>query len=362
MVPSIPGKPTLFMKRGRTTLVVLALVLVGACGTDAGAGPPINQSVPIALDLTNLARLDPLVEGSYEVWVVGSDGKDQSAGRFQASGSGFDRIMLQSPIANPTRVRITLEPPGEDDNLRAPQSIISGAVAAGRANLDYISSLTAGLPFVEEPGSHKLFTPSDNAAASYPSNEDAGLWLFQAAAGNSGSAAFWLDFMPLRPEWTYEGWIVLDYGSSAAVWFSYGKFAIDVDKQAKFEDDTGFGPFSGRLNYTLDPLDEIAMPGDDWVANALGVPLPGGLPDEVLPLDLNGCAESTCRAFWQGPSRFTHVITVEPITDVGEDPWLARPFYVAPYRNPIGQGDPNVDRVIQYFPAELPSGVATIGL
>lgn len=332
-----------------------------ACDGEEPAGPPVQQATPLTLELSNLATLDPATEGSYEVWLTDSDGIDHSAGRFVASGTGTDRVSLTSPITNPVTIRVTLEPPGDNDQTRAPQSIISGPMSGSTATLDYISSLTAGLPFVEEPGTHKLFTPSDNGAGGYPSNEDAGVWLFQAAPGETGSAAFWLDFMPLRPEWTYEGWVVLDYGQPTEVWFSYGKFDIDVDKQAKFEDDTGFGPFSGRLDYVSDPFDEIAMPGDDWVGNALGLPLPGGLSDTLLPLDLNGCAEATCRPFWRGPSRFTHVITVEPITDRGEDPWLAEPFFVAPYRNPIGEGDPNVNRVLEYKPDELPSGVATIG-
>ena len=324
-------------------------------------GPPVVEARTLVLDLSGFPSLDPVSEGSYQAWVAGSDGQPRDAGRFSVSGGGADRVALTSPIRNPTEVFITLEPAGADDGAPAPQKLLRGDFGAEVAELTYISALTAGLPFVEEPGTHFLFTPSDNPAVGYPSNEDAGLWLFQAAAGDSGSAAFWLDFMPLRPEWTYEGWAVLDYGSADATWFSYGKFSIDVDKQAKFEDDSGFGPFSGRLDYLTDPFEEIAMPGDDWVGNPLGVPLPGGLPETVLPLDLNGCTGTGCRPFWRGPSRFTHVITVEPLTDMGEEPWLAEPFFLAPYRNPIGEGPPDEPRKINYVPSELPSGRATLG-
>lgn len=335
--------------------------MVGACGETPTPPPEPGVPLTLTLSLEDFAALDAAQDGAYEAWLTAADGSTHSAGRFTVSGTGSDQIVLTTQLRAPTAVALTLEPPGPDDGQPAPQRILGGDFQAGIATLDYISHLTAGLPFVEAPGSHKLFTPSDNAATGYPSNEDAGMWLFQAAPGASGSAAFWLDFMPLRPEWTYEGWVVLDYGSPDEIWFSYGKFEIDIDKQAKFEDDTGFGPFSGLLDYREDPADLIAMPGDDWVANASGAPLPGGLPDSVLPFDLNGCAESSCRDFWRGPSRFTHVITVEPVTDLGEEPWLARPFFVAPYRNAIGEGSPNTDRLIEYFPDELPSGTVTIG-
>ena len=336
-------------------------MLVACGGDEGGVGPPIVESRPLTLTLQSMAPLDPSTEGSYEAWVAGSDGQPRSAGRFQVSGSGSDRVALTSPIRNPAEVFVTVEPVGTDDGVPAPQKLIRGDFNGTSAEFTYISALTAGLPFVEEPGTHFLFTPSDNPAVGYPSNEDAGIWLFQAAAADSGTAAFWLDFMPLRPEWTYEGWVVLDYGTPDAVWFSYGKFAIDVDKQAKFEDDSGFGPFSGRIDYLTDPFEEIEMPGDDWIGNPHGVPLPGGLPESVLPLDLNGCLGMGCRPFWSGPSSFTHVITVEPATDMGEDPWLALPFFVAPYRNPIGEGPPDEARRVEYFPETLPRGDAILG-
>ena len=108
------------------------------------------------------------------------------------------------------------------------------------------------------------------------------------------------------------------------------------------------------------------MPGDDWIGNPHGYPVPGDLP---LPLDLNGCVDFVddqgntlleCRDIYEGPSRFTHVITIEPIRDLDEDPWLAQPFFLELYMNPVGEGHPAVKRVLEFQPQNLPVGTATL--
>ncbi|HZD05260.1 MAG TPA: hypothetical protein VE173_10090, partial [Longimicrobiales bacterium] len=87
-----------------------------------------------------------------------------------------------------------------------------------------------------------------------------------------------------------------------------------------------------------------------------GLPVPGGLS---LPFDLNGDAAAG------EPSRWTHVITVEPRYEPdgirAENPWEAEPFFLRPYRNPVGEAEPRAPRTIGFFPGELPRGRATIG-
>ncbi|MGI9627580.1 MAG: hypothetical protein ACR2QM_12140, partial [Longimicrobiales bacterium] len=93
-----------------------------------------------------------------------------------------------------------------------------------------------------------------------------------------------------------------------------------------------------------------------------GYPVPGDLP---LPLDLNGCNPDVipdCAPEYLGPSRFTHVITIEPYEDrEADNAWEATPFFIRPYRNDVGQGSAAEPRVIEFFPDEMPGGSATIG-
>lgn len=355
------------------TTLVLAVVcfLAAGCG-DHGAGPPVLDPVELTLVLENLPPVDPEEEGRYEAWVVDTDGNTYSAGQFTSpAGQGPADISLESPVTNPVEVYVTLQPPGHAEEGPSEQRLIGGSFGGTGADLDHVSYLTPGVPLVEAPGTHALFTPSDNAELGYPSHEDAGIWLFnvrpETGVADSLNPDFFLKFTPLPAGWTYEGWVVRDFGSEEAVWLSYGKFEVDAlpgpfHQRARFRDDVGLGPFSGRIDYVSAMEEEITMPGADWVANPLDLPVPGGLR---LPLDLNGCvaSEEQCRNASQEPepSRYTHVITIEPTRDRGEPPWLARPFFLRPYRNAIGEDGAGSPRVIEFFPDELPHGRAELG-
>jgi hypothetical protein len=87
---------------------------------------------------------------------------------------------------------------------------------------------------------------------------------------------------------------------------SYGKFLPDQTGTVNRRDDTGWGPFSGVTNYLT--AGEEEFPGDDWISNPLGLPIPSGL---ALPLNLR---EKNASGTW----RWTHVITIEPTSDRGE--------------------------------------------
>lgn len=230
----------------------------------------------------------------------------------------------------------------------------------GTAELGVNRYVTAGIPLEEQPGTHALFTPSDNAELGYPSYEDAGIWLFNLG-GDTLDGSFYLTFTPLTSGWVYEGWAVRDYGTPEAVWVSYGKFSPNNFRKQDTRDDTGLGPFSGQPDYERAMPEEIDMPGDDWVSNPNGYPVPGGLE---LPFDLNGCSAepAACTAAGQepGPSRWTHVITIEPKADEDEEAWLARPFLLQPYRNAFGEGAPAEPRVIEFHAELLPHGAAML--
>lgn len=331
------------------TLPALAAAAVLSSCSEDGIGPPVEGLIDVALSFERLPAPQP-DEGSYEAWAVGSDGSIRSAGRFSLSGSGTATVT--SPIQNPEHFMITLEPPGDDDDQPSSHKLLGGRFADGVAELDLNRYVTAGIPLEETPGTHALFTPSDNAELGYPSFEDAGIWVFNVG-GDTLDGSFFITLTPLTVGWSYEGWAVRDYGTPDAVWLSYGKFAPDNFKRVRYRDDTGLGVFSGQQDYRYAMPLEVVMPGDDWLVNKFSVPVPGNL---TLPLDLNGDATKGI------PSRFTHVITIEPWGPQREPemPHEAEPFFLRPYRNPIGEGTAEVPRTIEYHPAELPRGTATL--
>jgi hypothetical protein len=302
--------------------------------------------------------LDPGSEGTYEAWVVTRAGRAVSAGRFLLPPDG--RVTLAVRTDDPQSVMLTIEPPGDDDDSPSDLRLLGGEFEGSEAVLDVTGYLTSGVALEPAPGTHVLFTPSDNSERGYPSHEDAGIWLFNIR-GDTLDASFFLTFTPLSSGWIYEGWMVRDRGTGQELWLSYGKFEPDVRKKVRTRDDTGLGPFSGQLGYREAMPDEIVFPGDDWIANPHGYPVPGGL---TLPVDLNGCSRlpADCEAAGQerGPSRWSHVITIEPRADLGEQPWAARPFLVRPYRNPVGEAAPDVARTIGFYPDELPRGTVRI--
>jgi hypothetical protein len=328
------------------TLVLLAGVAVCiGCG-DGGTSP---TKAPLEVSLTGLRPLDASAEGAYEAWVIG-DGEIVSAGRFSVGGDPSIQ-MLQSPLADPTDFMITVEPPGDNDDSPSLHRLLGGRFEEGRAAVGVTGYLSvAGIPLESSPGTHVLASASDNPTGSVPS--EAGLWLFNLG-GDTLDGSYYLDFSPLTEGWWYEGWIVHDYGTPDAVWISYGKFRPDGFRQANGRDDTGLGPFSGRRDFEAALALQVRIPGDDWLANPLGLPVPGGLE---LPLDLNGDAASGTA------SRWTHVITIEPWgPNRDHEPFgEVRPFFLTPYQNAIGEGSPSEPRPIQFHPDKLPAGTAVV--
>lgn len=318
----------------------------------AGCGESVTIPAGISLEITvaGVPPLDPNVEGVYEAWVVGAEGDIVSVGRFSVTSDPSTR-MLQSPIPDPAAVMITVEPPGDDDDDPSLHRLLGGRFNGGMATLDVSGYLTVvGIPLEANVGTHVLASFSETESRFVPN--EAGLWLFNVG-GDTLDGSYYLDFSPLTEGWAYEGWIVQDFDTAEAVWVSYGKFRPDPLRQANTRDDTGLGPFSGRNDYEFALALQVRVPGDDWFANPLALPVPGGL---VLPLDLNGDAASGTA------SRWTHVITIEP-WGANRDPepvTASRPFFLAPYRNAIGEGLPGDQRSIAFHVDELPTGTAAV--
>lgn len=338
----------------RRALAFVAAFAVVACGDD-GMGPT-PEGPTIELAVQRLAPLDPAVEGVYEVWVVDRDGLILSAGRIEAPTPG-EVLTVTSPVEAPAYLMVTVEPPGDEDGAPSLMKLLGGRFdASGATELGVTGYLTpVGMPLEEAPGVHVLGVHSGGDGGAGGAPADAGLWLADTRV-DSTDASFFQTFTPLTQGWTYEGWVVRDYGTPGEVWMSYGQFLPNNLRKARFRDDTGLGPFSGFADYERALPTDVHYPGDDWVSNPLELPVPGGVS---LPLDLNGDAAGGV------PSRWTHVITIEPRYEPdgirSEAPWEAEPFFLRPYGNPIGEAPAHAPRTIGFFPGGLPEGRATIG-
>ncbi len=332
-----------------------------ACGDDGIAvGSNIN------LEFEALRALDPVTEGTLTAWVVDRSGETILLGPFIVSEG--THVIFENPIDDPAGVLITVEPPGDSDPGPSSLELLGGDFEGSTADLRIDGHVTTGLPLEKEIGSHVLFTPANNTWMGYPSLEDAGIWVFNIHAigdpmrreGLDLSSDFFLEVTPLASSWTYEGWVVHDYGMPDECWISYGKMVPGVSDRLNRQDGTGFGPFSGYMDYVGSPFAiKHNFPGDDWVENPYDLPVPCGLE---VPFDMNGKPELGIDSPW------THVITIEPASDeLTESPEVdpaaplrAKPFLIQPYKNDFGEGPPDQARVILYNGDRVPRGTARL--
>jgi hypothetical protein len=142
--------------------------------------------------------------------------------------------------------------------------------------------------------------------------------------------------------------MVRDLDTPNAIWLSYGKFLPDWTGALNSPDDTGWGPFSGVLDFRTQQLEDF--PGDDWISNPLGLPFPSAL---TLPLDLREKDAA-------GNLRWSHVITIEPATDRGEPLTTEKPFFIHPYVDSFGDKGPGIARVLTLRTSTLPTGTAEL--
>ena len=321
-----------------------ALALIAACG--GGSDGLTTPSGPGQLVLvTSLPALDVARDGRYEAWAIDAAGSFHSLGRFTAGGT----ITVASPVAGVVGVAVTLEPPADADALPSEQVLLRGTLLGNRVELRYEGAITQNdLPLRDAPGQFTMFSPSDNDSLGYPSNEESGVWLFNMAPGQTAQKDYYDRATQLQRGWTYEGWMVRDLGQASSIWLSYGKFLPDWTGALNQPDDTGWGPFSGVVDFQRARLEDF--PGDDWISNPLHLPW---RPELTLPLNLR---EKNA----QGQLRWTHVITIEPATDRGEAITTERPFFLRPYVDPFGDLAPGVARTITFHTETLPHGTVTL--
>jgi hypothetical protein len=322
----------------RRSAAIILVAGLAACDGEPTA-PRIEPGTNLLVTPTALPALDAAREGHYEAWVIDDAGRARSLGAVVPGAT----TTFESPVGGIAAVEITVEPPGDADESPSAQRLLRGAVRGGEITLTIQGAVTQGdLELRREPGTFTMFSPSNNSWEGYPSHEESGIWLFNVRPRDTPQNDAWVRLTQLHSGWTYEGWMVRDYGTLDAIWLSYGKFAPDQTGAVSARDDTGWGPFSGVLDFQT--AGEEEFPGDDWISNPLNFPFPSQLS---LPLDLRETLPN-------GSSRWTHVITIEPARDRGEPIGSERPFFIRPYRDPFGDGGPADPRVITFHEETVP--------
>jgi hypothetical protein len=329
-------------------LCALLALLVACGGGDAGGTTgPTGSVSSLTLTLSGLSVLDPALDGSYAAWIVDGSGGVHAGGTFV--GATSVALHLSEPIDDAAAVLITVQPPGDDGVRPSAQQLLRGTIQGGRAALSLAGVVTQGdLPLIVHPGQFTIFTPSNNGAEGYPSEENAGIWLFNMAPLETPQQDMWVRLTQLQRGWVYGDWVVRDFDQPSAVWFSMGKFVPDQTGAVNGYDDDGWGPFSGVLDFASEDSEEF--PGSDFVSNPLNLPIPGNL---ALPLNL---LETTTG----GASRWTHVITIEPAWKRGEPMATERPFIIRPYYDPVGTAGPGLPRPITLHQNWVPQGTAQL--
>ncbi|MBK6845186.1 MAG: hypothetical protein IPG88_23290 [Gemmatimonadetes bacterium] len=338
------------MQRGaalaRQAVLAMLAGLTACGGGDSPESTGPSAQARLQLTVTGLVALDPVSQGRYEAWSLDAAGGATPLGTLAVSGtSGTLDVAL--PTNEPASIVVTVQTLKDPAGSPSAHRLMKGEWKGGRATLSVENALTLGnLPLKQVPGQFTMFSPSDNFMNGYPSFEECGVWLFNMAPRQTPQNDQWVRLSPLTPGWIYEGWMVRDHGKPDAIWLSYGKFVPDASGAITTRDDTGWGPFSGVEDFQT--AGEEEFPGDDWFSNPLGFPFPSVLR---LPLDLRE-KDAT------GGSRWTHVITVEPIADQGEPIGSERPFAIRPYRDDFGDTAPGTPRTITFRPEGVPHGDA----
>lgn len=317
-----------------------ALLIAIGCGGDA-VGPRIASGAMLALTTTALPALDAAREGRYVAWLIDASGQ----AHFASTYAPGPPLTLTSPIDAPRAFEITLELPGAAMDRPSSRVLLRGDFERGAAQLSVVGAITQGtLGLREHPGQFTMFSPSDNEFFGYPSHEESGVWVFNMNAAATEQKDFYVRVTQLGAGWTYEGWMVRDFGSPQEIWLSYGKFVPDATGALNQPDDTGWGAFSGVSDFASSHLEDF--PGDDWISNPLDFPFPSALS---LPLNLREKDAA-------GKLRWTHVISIEPMSDKGEPIGTERPFFLRPYSDPFGDFNPGVPRTITFHREGVPAG------
>lgn len=326
------------MRPGRVGTVgwavaAFALALAPGCGDDPAAPAAGDEYEWSVAGLGSI----PARQGTFTLWVY--DAVDTVPVAAIPPGEAHETaapVRFAMPFDAPRGAFLSVEPPIDPSPGPSASRLLAGTFRGRAAEMVLEGAATLGRRLEAHPGAHSLFTTSNNSEG-YPSAENAGLWLFTLTPSRNVHGTREVKVAPLRPGWTYEGWLV--WRGPPEVWISYGKFRPDEFGLLSSRDDTGTGPFAGAEDFRNAGVEDV--PGEEWtsdeIARRLGIELPGGF---ALPLAVDS-VDASGAALWH------HVISIEPAFDLIEGPLEGEPFSVRPYENPIGAGGPGVPRTIE---------------
>lgn len=256
-------------------LPALLLLVVGCNDDDASASSNLTLSIQGLEDLGSSA--------AYEGWII-VDGSPVSTGVFTVNAGGemseTSFNVNAEDLAAATKFVLTVEPVPDNDPAPSDQKLLAGDFSATSANLSTGVAPALG-SFDNASGMLFLRTPTDETNGNN-GNDENGVWF--GTPGAPPTAGLNLPTLPVG--WAYEGWVIGDAGP-----ISTGTFT-EFDTQ----DDSNV--YSGTENNVGPPI-----PGEDFFNNA-----PAG---ETFPLDVRGR---------------TVVISVEPVPDNAEAPFLLKPL------------------------------------
>lgn len=257
-------------------IAAIGLVTISSCKKDEESTTPSNGNLNL-----NISGLENLGSNfTYEGWVI-VDGAPVTTGTFNVDDMGnmskTSFSISTSNLNNASAFVLTIEPVPDSDAAPSDVHILAGDFSGNSASLTIDHGAAIGDDFTSSTGGYILATPTDGGSMD---DEHSGVWWLDP----SGPSAT-LNLPTLPAGWEYEGWAVID-GTPVTT----GKFtAVDMADMA--------APYSGTA--AAGP----PFPGEDFLMNA-----PSNL---TFPTDLSGK---------------TVVISVEPMPDNSEAPFLLKPL------------------------------------
>ena len=257
-------------------LAAVSIFILTGCKEDNDLTPEVSD---LTIDIEGLEDLGN--DYAYEGWLI-VDGSPISAGIFNVDANGnLSQSVFEidtDDLAEATAYVLTIEPSPDSDPSPSSVHILAGDFSGNSANISVDHGAAIGTDFTASTGDYILATPTDGGGMT---NELSGVWWLNPSTGPGAG----LDLPALPNGWEYEGWAVVD-----GVPVSTGKFSSVL----------GSDDFSG---FSATTAAAPPFPGEDLLINA-----PSGL---TFPVDLSGGLV---------------VISVEPVPDNSEAPFLLKPL------------------------------------
>lgn len=262
-------------------LVALFTIGLGSCSSDDDSNAtPAPPTADLSVKIVGLETLT--ADAKYEGWIIVDD-KPVSTGKFSSTSADQTFKVDEAQLKNATQFVLTVEPPGDTDDVPSDFKLLSGDFNGTTAQVNVKEMIG---DFSSVSGKFIMATPTDTTT----DNDQNGIW-FMDPSGSTTIAG--LTLPALKQGWKYEGWVIIKDKPVSTGTFST---VSGVDDSS---------PYSGNQ---MSP----AFPGEDFLSNA---PTPLSFPEDgdVREKDV--------------------VISVEPDPDYDK----ATPFFFKPLKGKAGQ-------------------------